>query len=159
MIATASFDFPNHRTPMLQHPLTILLLLFQGSIFSGSPGINSFRTKHQVLHKNRALHQDPLGSNSPARSSSPWLPTLVKEHSTFNHKFQDFGRKSNTGYSRVSKRMTISDQRQIGFRNFSDHSSESSSFQPGGNGGAWSRLISRPRRDRMPKFNYYFYYY
>ena len=39
------------------------------------------------------------------------------------------------------------------------HSSESSSFQPGGNYGAWSRLISRPRRDRKPKSKDDFYYY
>ena len=39
------------------------------------------------------------------------------------------------------------------------HSSESSSFQPGGNDGAWSRLISRPKRDRKPKSNDEFYYY
>ena len=159
MIATAPCDFPNHQTPVLQHPLTILLLLFQGSISSGCLRINSSGTKHQVWHKKRAWHQDPLGSDSPTRLSSPWLLALVKEHSTFNHKFQDFERKSNMGYSGVSKRMTIPDQRPTGFRNFSDHSSESSSFQPGGNDGAWSRPISRPRRDRKPEFNYYFYYY
>ena len=39
------------------------------------------------------------------------------------------------------------------------HSSESSSFQPEGNDGAWSRLISRPKRDRKPKSNDEFYYY
>ena len=39
------------------------------------------------------------------------------------------------------------------------HSSESSSFQPGGNDGAWSRPISRPKRDRKPKSNDEFYYY
>ena len=159
MIVTAPFDFPNHRTPMLQQSLTILLLLFQVLISSGSPRINSSGTKHQVWHKKRAWHQDPLGSNSPARSSSPWSPALVKEHSTLNHKFQDFGRKSNMGYSGVSKGMTIPDQRPAGFKNFFDHSSESSSFQPGRNDGAWNRLIYRPKRDRKPKFNYYFYYY
>ena len=47
------FDFPNHRTPVLQHPLTILLLLFQGSISSDNPEINSSGTKHQVWHKKR----------------------------------------------------------------------------------------------------------
>ena len=41
----------------------------------------------------------------------------------------------------------------------SSHSSESSSFQPGGNDGAWSRPISRPTRDRKPKSNDDFYYY
>ena len=35
----------------------------------------------------------------------------------------------------------------------SAHSSESSSFQLGGNDGAWSRPISRPIRDRKPKSN------
>ena len=50
----APFDFPNHQTPVLQHPLAILLLLFQGSISSGSPEINSSGTKHQVWHKKRA---------------------------------------------------------------------------------------------------------
>ena len=55
--------------------------------------------------------------------------------------------------------MTIPDQRPTGFINFSDHSPESSSFQPGGNDGAWSRPISRPRRDRKLKFNCYFHYY
>ena len=35
------------------------------------------------------------------------------------------------------------------------HSSESSSFQPGGNDGAWSR----PKRDKQPKSNDKFYYY
>ena len=39
------------------------------------------------------------------------------------------------------------------------HSSESTSFQPGGNDGAWSRLLYRPKRDRKPKSNEYFYYY
>ena len=39
------------------------------------------------------------------------------------------------------------------------HFSESSSFQPGGNDGAWCRLISRPKRDRKPKSNDEFYYY
>ena len=39
------------------------------------------------------------------------------------------------------------------------HSSESSSFQPGGNDGAWSRPISRPKRDRKPKSTNDFYYY
>ena len=39
------------------------------------------------------------------------------------------------------------------------HSSESSSFQLGGNDGACSRPISRPKRDRKPKFNDEFYYY
>ena len=39
------------------------------------------------------------------------------------------------------------------------HYSESSSFQPGGNDGAWSRPISRPKRDRKPKSNDEFYYY
>ena len=37
--------------------------------------------------------------------------------------------------------------------------SESSSFQPGGNDGAWNRPISRPKRDRKPKSNDEFYYY
>ena len=41
----------------------------------------------------------------------------------------------------------------------SSHSSESSSFQPEGNDGAWSRPISRPRTDRKPKSNDVFYYY
>ena len=41
----------------------------------------------------------------------------------------------------------------------SSHSSESSSFQPGGNDGAWSKLISRPRQDRKSKSNDDFYYY
>ena len=41
----------------------------------------------------------------------------------------------------------------------SSHSSESSSFEPGGNNGACSRLISRPRRDRKSKSNNNFYYY
>ena len=41
----------------------------------------------------------------------------------------------------------------------SSHSLKSSSFQPGGNDGAWSRPISRPRRDRKPKSNDDFYYY
>ena len=41
----------------------------------------------------------------------------------------------------------------------SSHSSESSSFQPRGNDGAWSMTISRPRRDRKPKPNDDFYYY
>ena len=39
------------------------------------------------------------------------------------------------------------------------HSSESSSFQPGGNDGAWSRPISRSKRDKKPKSNDEFYYY
>ena len=39
------------------------------------------------------------------------------------------------------------------------HSSESSSFQPGGNDRAWSRPISRSKRDRKPKSNDEFYYY
>ena len=39
------------------------------------------------------------------------------------------------------------------------HSSEPSSFQPGGNDGAWSRPISRPKRDRKSKSNEDFYYY
>ena len=39
------------------------------------------------------------------------------------------------------------------------HSSESSSFQPRWNDGAWSRPISRPKRDRKLKSNDYFYYY
>ena len=39
------------------------------------------------------------------------------------------------------------------------HSLELSSFQPGGNDGAWSRPISRPKRDRKPKSNDEFYYY
>ena len=39
------------------------------------------------------------------------------------------------------------------------HSSESSSFQPRGNDGAWSRPISRHKRDRKPKSNDEFYYY
>ena len=39
------------------------------------------------------------------------------------------------------------------------HSSESSSFQPGGNDGAWSRPLYRPKRDRKPKSNEGFYYY
>ena len=38
-------------------------------------------------------------------------------------------------------------------------SSESSSFQPGGNDGAWSRPLYRPKRDRKPKSNEDFYYY
>ena len=33
------------------------------------------------------------------------------------------------------------------------HSSESSSFQHGGNDGAWSKPISRPKRDKKPKSN------
>ena len=41
----------------------------------------------------------------------------------------------------------------------SSHSSESSSFQPGGNDGPWSKPISRPRRDRKSKSNDDFYYY
>ena len=41
----------------------------------------------------------------------------------------------------------------------SSHSSESSSFQPGGNDRAWNRPISRPKRDRKPKSNNDFYYY
>ena len=41
----------------------------------------------------------------------------------------------------------------------SSYSSESSSFQPEGNDGAWSMLISRPIRDRKPKSNDDFYYY
>ena len=63
------------------------------------------------------------------------------------------------GYSGVSKRMIVLDQKPAGFRSFPDHSSESSSFQPRGNDRAWSRPISRPRRDMKPKFNYNFYYY
>ena len=39
------------------------------------------------------------------------------------------------------------------------HSSESSSFQPGGNDGAWSRPIYRPKRDKKPKSKDEFYYY
>ena len=39
------------------------------------------------------------------------------------------------------------------------HSSESSSFQPGGNDGAWSRPLYRTKRDRKPKSNDEFYYY
>ena len=39
------------------------------------------------------------------------------------------------------------------------HSSESSSFQPRGNDGAWSRPLYRPKRDRKPKSNEDFYYY
>ena len=39
------------------------------------------------------------------------------------------------------------------------HSSESSSFQPGGNDGSWSRPISSHRRDRKFKSNDKFYYY
>ena len=39
------------------------------------------------------------------------------------------------------------------------HSSESSSFQPGGNDGAWSRPLYKPKRDRKPKSNEDFYYY
>ena len=39
------------------------------------------------------------------------------------------------------------------------HSSESSSFQPGGNDGAWSRPLYGPKRDRKPKSNDEFYYY
>ena len=42
---------------------------------------------------------------------------------------------------------------------FSSHSSKPSSFQLGGNDGAWSRPISRPRRDKKPKLNDDFYYY
>ena len=41
----------------------------------------------------------------------------------------------------------------------SSHSSESSSFQPKGNDGAWSKPISRPIRDRKSKSNDDFYYY
>ena len=41
----------------------------------------------------------------------------------------------------------------------SSHSSEKSSFQPEGNDGAWSRIISRLRRDKKPKSNDDFYYY
>ena len=41
----------------------------------------------------------------------------------------------------------------------SSHFSESSSFQPKGNDGAWSRPISRPRQDRKPKSKDDFYYY
>ena len=41
----------------------------------------------------------------------------------------------------------------------SSHSLELSSFQPGGNDGAWSRPLSRPRQDRKPKFNDDFYCY
>ena len=39
------------------------------------------------------------------------------------------------------------------------HSSESSYFQPGGNDGAWSRPLYRPKRDRKSKSNEDFYYY
>ena len=39
------------------------------------------------------------------------------------------------------------------------HSSESSSFQLGGNDGAWSRPLYGPKRDRKPKSNNDFYYY
>ena len=39
------------------------------------------------------------------------------------------------------------------------HFSESSSFQPGGNDGEWSRPLYRPKRDRKPKSNEDFYYY
>ena len=39
------------------------------------------------------------------------------------------------------------------------HSSESSSFQPGGNNGVWSTSLYRPKRDRKPKSNNNFYYY
>ena len=41
----------------------------------------------------------------------------------------------------------------------SSHSLESSSFQHGGNDRAWSRPISRLRRDKKPKSNDIFYYY
>ena len=41
----------------------------------------------------------------------------------------------------------------------SSHFSESSYFQPGGNDGAWRRLIPRTRRDGKPKSNDDFYYY
>ena len=41
----------------------------------------------------------------------------------------------------------------------SSHSSKSSSFQPGGNDGAWNRPIYRPRRDRKLKSYDNFYYY
>ena len=41
----------------------------------------------------------------------------------------------------------------------SSHSSESSSFQPRGNDGAWNRPISRPKRNMKPKSNDEFYYY
>ena len=39
------------------------------------------------------------------------------------------------------------------------HTSESSSFQPGVNNGAWSRPLYRPKRDRKPKSNDEFDYY
>ena len=39
------------------------------------------------------------------------------------------------------------------------HSSKSSFFKPRGNDGAWSRPISRPKRDRKPKSNDEFDYY
>ena len=41
----------------------------------------------------------------------------------------------------------------------SSHSLKSSSFQSRGNDETWSRLISRPKRDRKPKSNDDFYYY
>ena len=41
----------------------------------------------------------------------------------------------------------------------SSHSFESSSFQLGGNDGAWSRLVSRSIQDKKPKSNTDFYYY
>ena len=41
----------------------------------------------------------------------------------------------------------------------SSRSSKLSSFQPERNDMAWSKPISRPRRDRKPKSNNDFYYY